>query len=79
MPFSIGVFLRLKNIVLDNELLNILKYGVLDGELGACCEFSDRSLKLFIYTVSDHFPGCTFTFYLFLKEEVDVCFYILLK
>ena len=46
MPFSIGFFfLRSKNTVLDNELLNIFKYAALDSELGACSKFSDRLLK----------------------------------
>ena len=40
------VFLRSKNIVLDNELLNIFKYDSLDSELGACSKFSDRLLKV---------------------------------
>ena len=38
-------FLRSKNTVLDNELLNIFKYAALDSELGACSKFSDRLLK----------------------------------
>lgn len=72
------VFLRLKNTAVDNELLSIFWRDVLDGELGANCQFSDGALKLFIYTISDHFPDCTFALY-FLREEVDVCFYILRK